>query len=107
MVRYVVIDMEKELQIEVGFPVAKAIKGDDRVVVGFLPAGRYVESVHTGDYGGLVPANAALQDWARKQGLKWKMSGNQWSSRVELYRVDPSNTPDASKWETEILYQVR
>jgi effector-binding domain-containing protein len=106
IVRYLIIDMAREMQIEVGFPVSKPVKGDKRVVAGSLPAGRYVEVVHKGNYEGMVPANAALQDWAKKQGLKFKMSGITWGSRVEFYRVDPSNTPDSSRWETQILYQV-
>jgi effector-binding domain-containing protein len=107
IVRYIVIDMAKELQIEVGFPVSKPIQGDRRIVAGSLPAGRYVQVVHKGDYSGMVTANATLQDWAKKQGLSWKMSGNKWGGRVEFYHVDPGNTSDASKWETEILYQVK
>src|SRR5688572_3939034 len=73
LLRYLVVDMEKGLQIEVGFPVAKAVQGDKRVIAGTLPAGRYVEVVHTGDYGGMIQANATLQEWAKKQGLQWKM----------------------------------
>ena len=107
LARYVVVDMPKEMQLEIGFPVSKAVKGDKRVISGFLPAGKYVEVVHKGDYSGMIPANAALQEWAQKQGLQWKMSGNTWIGRVEFNRVDPGDTTDSSKWETQILYLVK
>ncbi len=106
LLRYVVVDMKNGLELEVGFPVANAVEGDDRVVGGALPSGRYVILVHRGDHRGLVGANAALQEWAKKRGLKWKMEGPVWSSRFELYPVDPGDTPDPTKWVTEIAYQV-
>lgn len=106
MVRYLVIDMAKDLEIEVGFPVSKAVKGDGQVLGGSLPAGRYVEMVHKGSYDGMIPANAALQEWAKKQGLMWKIKQNRWGGRVEFNRVDPGDTRDSSRWETQILYQV-
>ncbi len=38
--RYHVIDMAGEMDIEVGAPVATPLPGDDRVRPGLLPAGR-------------------------------------------------------------------
>jgi effector-binding domain-containing protein len=48
--RYHVIDMERQLDVEAGVPVPAAMEGDDRVVAGTLPAGRYATSVHAGPY---------------------------------------------------------
>ena len=46
--RYCRIDMENTLEIEVGVPVATPVAGEGDVLVGVLPAGRYVEVLHAG-----------------------------------------------------------
>ena len=106
LLRYVVVDMDKGLELEVGFPVASPLPGDGRVFAGEVPAGRYAALVHRGDHRGLVAANAALQAWAMEQGLTWKRDGDVWNGRFELYPVDPGDTPDPTKWVTEVIYQV-
>jgi effector-binding domain-containing protein len=107
-VRYHLIDMDGQLDIEVGVPVASAISGDDRVSAGVLPAGRYGALTYTGPYDGLIDANEALQQWAERQGLRWAMSeteaGDRFASRVEVYLTDPANEPGPQKWETEVAY---
>src|SRR5205085_980723 len=40
-IRYLVINMAAQLDIEVGIPVASTLSGDDRICAGVLPAGRY------------------------------------------------------------------
>jgi effector-binding domain-containing protein len=66
-IRYLVIDMAAELQIELAVPVSVDISGSERIQPGVLPAGRYVTLRHTGPYDGLVASNAALQQWAQQQ----------------------------------------
>ena len=109
-IRFVVIDMDKGLDIEVGLPVTKLLSGDGRVKSDVLPAGRYASLTHFGNYSGLIPPNAQIQEWGKKQGLTWKMRktkrGDEWVGRVEFYKTDPDKEPDPSKWETEILYLV-
>ena len=46
--RYNVIDMERQLEVEAGVPVASAVDGDGRVQPGTLPAGRYATLLHVG-----------------------------------------------------------
>src|SRR5258708_2139707 len=47
-IRYLVIDMEALLEIEVGFPVTNALSGDGRRVrAGVLPAGPFAARVYT------------------------------------------------------------
>jgi RNA polymerase sigma-70 factor (ECF subfamily) len=107
-VRFNVIDMDREMDIEVGIPVAGAVPDDGRIEAGTLPAGRYATVVHTGDYPGLVGANAALQEWAEHNGLRFAMAetpeGDRFDSRVETYLTDPAEEPDPAKWETEVAY---
>jgi effector-binding domain-containing protein len=107
-IRYRVIDMAGELEIEIGAPVAQAQPGSGRVQAGELPGGRYVTLVHTGPYDGLVAANGALQDWARQQGIALESSDGErrFRGRVEFYPTDPSQEPDTAKWQVEIAYLV-
>ena len=51
--RFIVVDMDKVSDIEVGVPVPQAVTGDSSVSAGVLPAGRYVSLTHFGNYNGL------------------------------------------------------
>lgn len=46
--RYHVIDMEGQLEVEAGVPVASAIDDDGDIRAGTLPAGRFAVITHTG-----------------------------------------------------------
>src|SRR5437016_4708733 len=48
--RYLVIDMEKEMEMEGGVPIASALAGEGRIQADILPAGRYATLIHTGHY---------------------------------------------------------
>jgi hypothetical protein len=39
--KFNVIDMERQLEVEVGWPVAREMDRDDRVLAGVRPPGRY------------------------------------------------------------------
>jgi len=110
-IRYLVIDMEASLQLELGVPVAEPMPESGRIRPGTLPAGRYVVLRHVGPYDGLIDANAALQRWARERGLEFDMTdtpkGSAWGARFEEYITDPSGEPDPSKWETDVAYLLR
>jgi effector-binding domain-containing protein len=88
-VRYLVIDMENLLDIEVAVPVATAIETDGRVVSGTLPGGSYVTLTYSEDG---IEANAHLQQWAKDRGLHWKNSlrdGRElWGGRIEISTED-------------------
>jgi effector-binding domain-containing protein len=110
-IRFLVIDMEALLQIELGVPVAEPMTEGGRIRPGVLPAGRYAVLRHTGPYDGLIDANAALQQWAHDNGLEFDVrdtpEGSAWGSRLEEYITDPSREPDPSKWETDVAYLLR
>jgi effector-binding domain-containing protein len=107
-IRYLVIDMAAELQIELAVPVSADISGAERIQPGVLPAGRYVTLRHTGPYDGLVASNAALQQWAQRQGItfdSWDTpAGSVWRGRAEHYLTNPSAEPDPEKWEVDVAY---
>jgi effector-binding domain-containing protein len=108
--KYNVIDMARELEMETGVPVAAAVDGDDHVVAGVLPAGRYVTVTHAGHPSELVDVTGSLLDWAEEQGLTWDMSpaedGDRWGARLEFYLTDPAEEPDMSKWETQLAFRL-
>ena len=113
-IRFLVIDMDAELQIEMGVPVSAPVGASGRVQPGVLPSGRYVVLRHIGPYDGddgLIPANAALQEWASKHGVEFDSSetpkGSVWGGRFEHYLTDPSAEPDPAKWETDVAYLIR
>jgi effector-binding domain-containing protein len=88
-IRYLVIDMENLLDIEVAIPVSTPPETDGRVVSGTLPGGSYVTLTYTEDG---IAANAHLQQWASDRGLRWKnglRDGRElWGGRIEISTED-------------------
>jgi len=108
--KYNRIDMKRQLEVEVGVPVAAVADGDGEVRAGVLPAGRYATVTHVGHPDELIGVTAALLDWAAQQGLRWDMSetadGQRWGCRLEVYHTDPTEEPDMRKWETELAFRL-
>ena len=109
-IRYHVIDMAGQMEVEMGVPVAPGVGGDGRVAAGTLPAGRYASLRYTGDYDGLMEANRVLIDWAKDKGIAWDCRtderGDHFAARFESYLVGPPDEPDPAKWETEVLIRL-
>jgi effector-binding domain-containing protein len=107
--RYHVIDMACNLDIELAWPVAAPITGDGRVNAGTLPAGRYASLIYTGIANG-VAGNGALLNWVQEQGLtldSWSTpQGDAFRSRVEFEITNPADEPDMAKWETEVAIKL-
>jgi len=108
--RYNVIDMARELEVEAGVPIGSEVAGDDSIVTGVLPAGRYVTVTHVGHPSELINATRDLLAWADEQGLRWDMSpaeaGERWGCRLESYLTDPAEEPDMHKWATELSFRL-
>jgi effector-binding domain-containing protein len=108
--RYHVIDMERQLLVEAGVPVASAVENDGDVRGGALPAGRFAVMTHTGAPETLVAATSALLDWAESRGIAWDVSqseaGENWGCRLESYLTNPAEQPDTSKWQTELAFRL-
>jgi effector-binding domain-containing protein len=108
--KYDMVDMDRELEVEVGVPVAAPVTGDARVRAGVLPAGRYATVTHIGPYPGLGAATARLLEWARQQGLAWDMSpreggGERWGARLEIYLNAPDEVPE-DNLETVLAFRL-
>lgn len=105
--KYNVIDMDAELEIEVGVPIDALVDGSGEVATGVLPAGRYASLRHTGHPDELMGATATLLDWAKQQGLTFDVSAEgRWAARLEIYETDPDEQPDMSKWETQLAFRL-
>jgi hypothetical protein len=108
--KYNVIDMEGELEVEAGVPVAETFDAIAPVFSGVLPGGRFVTLTHIGDPDDLVRVTGDLLAWAAQQGLAWDMTrterGESWGCRLEFYKTDPTWEPDMTTWETELAFRL-
>ena len=106
--KYNVIDMDRQLEVEAGLPVAAPATGDDQVLAAVLPAGRYATTWHTGHPDGLAGATRTLLDWAAHHGLAWDVTpapaGERWGCRLEIYHDEPGQ--DMSEWKTELAFKL-
>jgi effector-binding domain-containing protein len=110
IIRYLTTDMSKELDIDVGFTVDKAVKGNDHISADILPAGKYATLLYTGPYKGIFRATVALLEWAKENKVKWNTSKKKgvewWNGRTEFYLSDPATEKDPSKFKTELVFLV-
>ena len=108
--KYNVIDMQGSLEMEAGVAVAAPVSGDDRVLSGVLPPGRYVRQRQVGHPSTLMPATTALLDWAAVHGLAWDKvetpEGDRWGARLEIYLTNPRDEPDMNKWVMELVFRL-
>ncbi len=99
--RYHSMDGPK-LDIEVGFPVAKPIKGKGRIIASELPGGEVAEVWHIGPYEKLGETYSRLAEWFANN--KEVEAGD---ARWEVYWTDPGREPDPTKWRTQIRWTVK
>lgn len=113
IIRYLTTDMSEKLDIDVGFTIGKAVKGNDRIIADFLPAGRYATLLYTGPYKGkgIFNATVALLDWAKENKVTWNTSKKKgvewWNGRAEFYFSDPATETDSKKFKTELAFLVK
>ena len=112
IIRYLTTDMSDKLDMDIGFTVEKAIKGDSRVIADVLPAGRYATLLYTGPYkgSGVYKANIAMMEWAKENHVAWSVTKKNkvewWNGRVEWYLTDPEKESDTKKYKTELAFLV-
>lgn len=83
---YYNMDMQ-DLDVEIGFPVSKAIPGSGEIRAGEIPAGKVATCVYTGPYQDMVPAYEALQQCIAEHG--YEASG----VAIEEYWNGPHEVP--------------
>ena len=92
-------DMQ-DLDIEAGYPVAKAlpVKGD--IQMSNLPGGKAATAIHTGPYDQLPSTYNAIETWMQEHELV--VTGTVY----EFYLNDPSQT-NPETLETQIIYPLK
>ena len=84
--KYNVIDMARDLELEAGVPVDGAVAGDGEVLSGTLPAGRFATVTHLGHPDELADTTGDLLAWAGQQGLRFDVSdgpvGERWGAEL-------------------------
>ena len=102
-----VIDMQGDMDIEVGLVTRRPGDVEGRVRSGVLPAGRYATLVYRGVGTG---ANRALIEWARATGLdfdRWDVpEGDRFACRYEAYLTDPDVEPRKKQWRIELAFKL-
>jgi effector-binding domain-containing protein len=94
-------NMEMEnLDVEAGFPVAKAFPGRGEVKASELPAGPVATCLHLGPYQQLTAAYSALTQWVVEHG--YEPTG----VTYEVYLNDPQTTPPEAL-QTQIVFVLR
>ena len=74
------------------------------------PATRYAQQVVAGKVvvGKLVRLACERHLRDLKSGkYEWDVDGDRWGSRLEVYKSDPREVPDMTKWETELLFRLK
>jgi len=118
--KYNVIDMDAELEIDIGVPVDASVTGSGDFAVHVIPGGPYLSITYFGPFDteptadgkpdGLYEANGVLIGWARDRGIAFDVEtsprGDVFGSRLEIYKTDIANEPDTSKWETEVAIRL-
>ncbi len=108
-IRYHVINMEGDMDIEVGWPVAAGLTSSGRVKADVIPAGRYASLIYT-DVAKGIEGNSVLIGWAKEQGMEWDAwnvpAGHAFASRVEYFLDGPDDDPDPANWRTEVAIKL-
>ncbi len=105
--RYHVIDMHHQMNIEVGYVISQQLPGDDRVIPGSLPAGTYASLIYS-RYA--MRGNKTLLAWAKTHGLRWDRwddpAEEAFRCRYEAYLTDDRTEPRKSAWQVELAIKL-
>lgn len=96
---YYNMDMSN-LDVEIGFPVAKKQESSGRINAGKIPGGKAAVTVHVGPYEKIEEAYNRLTAFVKEQNLQ---TG---SLCYEFYLNDPASTPP-EQLKTEIFFQLK
>ncbi|MCF0057089.1 GyrI-like domain-containing protein [Dyadobacter sp. CY356] len=107
--RYLSMDENSNLVVDVGVPTKAKVAGDNRIISSVFPEGEYAALTFTGDYKNLRQAHMLLEEWIKQNGYKERSvpdDGRLVGCRVEFYISDPGEEPDPEKWVTEVCVLV-
>jgi effector-binding domain-containing protein len=95
---YYNMDMQN-LDLEIGFPVARKIAGKGDVQPSEFPGGKLASTVHIGPYDQVGPGYDALMKWIVAQGYEAT------NVAYEIYYSGPETPPQEIK--TEIVFPLK
>lgn len=96
---YYNMDMQN-LDVEMGFPVATPLSGEDAIQANLFAKGQYAMCVHNGPYGDIGAAYEALTVWMQDHG--YTPTG----IAYEFYLNDADETPP-EELQTQIFFPVK
>ncbi len=96
---YYNMDMQ-DLDVELGFPVAKELTGKDEIKASRIPGGRFSVALHTGPYDRVHSAYEALTKWTAEKG--YEPAG----VAYEVYLNDPAQTK-AEDLQTRVMFLLK
>lgn len=96
---YYNMDMQ-DLDVEIGFPVAKKLPGQGKIQGGELPAGLIASCLFVGPYVEMEPAYEALATYVEEQGH------TPTGIAYEFYLSDPAQVPPEES-VTQIIYTLK
>ena len=92
-------DMQ-DLDIEIGFPVARELPGRGQIQAGEIPGGQVATCLHTGSYSDIEPAYQALGRWMAENGYEPT------DVAYEIYLNDPKEVPP-EELQTQIVFPLQ
>jgi effector-binding domain-containing protein len=92
-------DMQN-LDLEIGFPVAKGLPGEGEIQPGEIPGGKAASCMHIGPYDKIAAAYEALEQWMQSKGRQGT------GVCYEIYLNDPQQTPPG-QLQTQILFPIK
>lgn len=96
---YYNMDME-DLDVEMGFPVSRAIEGRGEIMPGEIPAGKQVSCIYKGPYQDCGPTYEAMGSWITEQGHTAT------GVAYEFYYNSPMDVPE-SELVTRIVFPLK
>ena len=91
---------KSNLEVEIGFPVSKALPEKDEIKSTELPAGKIARCLYTGPYKEIEPAYNALTEWVKENG--YEATGVSY----EFYLNDPGEV-SPSELLTQIVFPLK
>ena len=92
-------DMQ-DLDVEIGFPVARELPGRGDIQASEIPGGKVATCLHVGPYAEIEPAYTALSEWMRENGHEAT------GVAYEMYLNDPQQTPP-EELQTQIMFPLK
>lgn len=96
---YYNMDMQ-DLDIEIGFPVARELPGKGEIQANVIPAGKHVSCLYTGPYEYIPQAYEALAQYIQEKGF------TPTGLAYEYYLNEPAETP-AQELQTRIVFPLQ